>query len=45
VWLTKILTDPFHDILLYHKAPLYLARGELIDPMKPEERPPTALAG
>ncbi len=33
VWLTKILTDPFHDIKLYHKAPLYLMRGELIDPM------------
>ena len=22
VWTTKILTDPFHDIKLYHKAPL-----------------------
>ena len=33
VWMTKILTDPFHDIALYHKAPLYLLRGELIDPM------------
>ena len=33
VWMTKILTDPFHDIMLYHKAPLYLLRGELIDPM------------
>jgi len=31
VWMTKILTDPFHDIVLYHKAPLYLLRGELID--------------
>ena len=29
---TKILTDPFHDIKLYHKAPLALLRGELIDP-------------
>ena len=29
---TKILTDPFHDIKLYYKAPLYLLRGELIDP-------------
>jgi hypothetical protein len=34
VWLTKILTDPFHDIKLYHRAPLYLLRGELIDPMR-----------
>jgi hypothetical protein len=32
VWITKILTDPFHDIKLYHKAPLALLRGELIDP-------------
>lgn len=31
VWATKILTDPFHDIKLYHRAPLYLLRGELID--------------
>jgi hypothetical protein len=31
VWMTKIITDPFHDIKLYHKAPLYLLRGELID--------------
>ncbi len=33
VWLTKIITDPFHDIKLYHRAPLHLLRGELIDPM------------
>jgi hypothetical protein len=33
VWMTKILTDPFHDIWLYHRAPLHLLRGELIDPM------------
>lgn len=33
VWATKILTDPFHDIKLYHRAPLALLRGELIDPM------------
>jgi len=32
-WMTKILTDPFHDIILYHRAPLHLLRGELIDPM------------
>ena len=32
VWATKILTDPFHDIKLYCKAPLALLRGELIDP-------------
>lgn len=33
VWFSKILTDPFHDIKLYHRAPLYLMRGQLIDPM------------
>ena len=32
VWATKILTDPFHDIKLYHKAPFALLRGEVIDP-------------
>jgi hypothetical protein len=32
-WMTKILTDPFHDIYLYHKAPLALLRGERMDPM------------
>jgi len=31
VWMTKILTDPFHDIILYHKAPLYLLKGEMMD--------------
>jgi hypothetical protein len=31
VWMTKIITDPFHDIKLYHKAPLFLLRGELYD--------------
>jgi len=34
VWFTKILTDPFHDVKLYHKAPLYLMKGELVDPME-----------
>lgn len=32
VWITKILTDPFHDVMLYFRAPFYLLRGELIDP-------------
>ena len=31
VWALKILTDPFHDLKLYHTAPLALLRGELID--------------
>jgi hypothetical protein len=33
VWATKILTDPFNDARIYFKAPYYLMRGELIDPM------------
>jgi hypothetical protein len=31
VWATKIVTDPFNDIKLYHKAPLLLLRGVLRD--------------
>ena len=33
VWMTKILTDPFHDVALYYRSPLALLRGELLDPM------------
>jgi hypothetical protein len=33
VWALKILTDPFNDFRQYMKAPLYLMKGELIDPM------------
>lgn len=33
VWATKIVTDPFHDIKLYHRAPVRLLKGErLADP-------------
>ena len=28
VWATKIATDPFHDIKLYHKAPIELFAGK-----------------
>jgi hypothetical protein len=38
VWGTKILTDPFHDVQLYHRAPLQVLRGELYDPASFEER-------
>ena len=31
VWATKIATDPFHDIKLYHRAPLELLRGQRMD--------------
>ncbi|MBL0168285.1 MAG: hypothetical protein IPP85_14625 [Propionivibrio sp.] len=37
VWMTKILTDPFHDLKLYCTVPLHLLRGELIDPMQHEQ--------
>jgi hypothetical protein len=33
VWMTKIVTDPFHDFMLYYRAPFYLMTGQLIDPM------------
>jgi hypothetical protein len=33
VWCAKILTDPFHDLLLYRKSPIHLLRGELFDPI------------
>ena len=33
VWATKIITDPFHDLWLYWRAPLALLRGEWLDPM------------
>lgn len=37
VWATKILTDPFHDVKLYHSAPLHVLRGELFDPIVSED--------
>ena len=33
-WAYKIITDPVHDITMYYKAPMYLLRGQLIDPME-----------
>jgi hypothetical protein len=35
VWASKIVTDPFHDVMLYWRAPLHLLRGEWIDPITP----------
>jgi hypothetical protein len=32
-WATKIVTDPFNDIKLYHRAPLSLFRREPMDEM------------
>src|SRR5262245_11722807 len=34
VWFTKILTDPFHDVKMYHMAPIWLLRGQWLDPME-----------
>jgi hypothetical protein len=31
-WCIKIITDPFHDVIIYRKSPVYLMRGQLIDP-------------
>lgn len=31
VWCTKIITDPFHDIWLYWRAPIFLANGQMLD--------------
>jgi hypothetical protein len=31
VWLTKILTDPYHDIKVYYKSPYYILKGEMYD--------------
>jgi hypothetical protein len=45
VWACKIVTDPVHDILLYHKAPLHLLRGELLDPMEHVQAERNALNG
>jgi len=42
VWFTKILTDPFHDIMIYHRAPLHLIRGEWLEPT---HHPGAAAAG
>ena len=43
VWATKIITDPFHDIKLSHRAPLQVLRGELLEPAHAEV--PEGLAG
>ena len=33
VWFSKILTDPFHDIKIYHKSIYYLIKGDMYDDM------------
>ena len=31
VWLTKIVTDPLHDMKLYYRSPIQVLRGEFFD--------------
>ena len=38
VWATKIATDPFHDIKLYHRAPLELLRRRAAVPSRSSRR-------
>lgn len=38
VWMTKIVTDPFHDIKLYYRAPVQVLRGEMYDPNGPRRQ-------
>ena len=33
VWMSKIITDPFHDIKIYHKSPYYILKGDMYDNM------------
>lgn len=33
VWAIKIITDPFHDIKIYHRAPLHILKGNMYDDM------------
>jgi hypothetical protein len=40
VWATKIITDPFHDAMIYRHAPLALLRGEWIDPQHAQQNAP-----
>jgi hypothetical protein len=45
VWFTKILTDPFHDIRIYHRAPAYILRGQMYDDMRDWYRPQPEVQG
>jgi hypothetical protein len=40
VWFTKILTDPFHDIQIYYRAPFQILRGEWFEPEGPQALSP-----
>jgi hypothetical protein len=44
VWATKIITDPFHDIKLYHRAPVELLhRNGLLDHSESGDYEPDAI--
>jgi hypothetical protein len=42
VWALKIFTDPFHNIRIYYRSPLYLLRGQLLDPLDGLGQPTSA---
>ena len=46
VWATKIITDPFHDVKIYHRAPYHILKGEMYDDMADwyRDTPPTSSA-
>ena len=33
VWAAKIITDPFHDIKIYHRSPYHIFKGDMYDDM------------
>lgn len=33
-WMCKILTDPFHNVDIYWKSPVWLLRGQRLDPLE-----------
>jgi hypothetical protein len=43
VWFTKILTDPFHDVMMYYKAPFWLLKGQWVDPMEHVQNSPESV--
>jgi hypothetical protein len=32
-WVSKIATEPFHNIRIYWRSPVHLLRGQLYDPL------------
>jgi hypothetical protein len=37
IWVTKIATDPFHNIRIYWKSPYHLLRGQWLDPIHEDD--------